>query len=152
MSAVASAIARSVVALPPEMVTNPSTPSRSAWSKHLKVRDSSRPVWLPASPINGRTADQAARSSACATAGTSLEPSSTIVRMWSSGRCSSSGSSTTQELVPITLKPRCGSTMSPSPDLCSRLTTMWHQRPRTATSTPGEHRTGTSTPAISAIR
>ena len=42
-SAVASAMARRVVALPPVMVTNPSTPSVTAWSKHLKVRDSSRP-------------------------------------------------------------------------------------------------------------
>ena len=36
-------MARRVVALPPVMVTNPSTPSVPAWSKHLKVRDSSRP-------------------------------------------------------------------------------------------------------------
>src|SRR4029453_1383305 len=54
-SAVASAMARRVVALPPVMVTNPSTPSVTAWSKHLNVRDNSRPpAWPPEAPISGR--------------------------------------------------------------------------------------------------
>jgi hypothetical protein len=45
-------------------------PVGGVWSKHLKVRDSSRPSPPPAA-ISGRAADQAARSAADATAGTS---------------------------------------------------------------------------------
>ena len=44
--------------------------------------------------------------------------------------------------------PRCGTTMSPSPDACRRLITMLHSRPRSASITPGEGRIGTSTPAM----
>src|SRR6266516_1443382 len=56
-SAQTSAIPRSVVALPPVIVTNPSIPSVSAWSIVLNVRDSSRPVSVSRAPISGRAAD-----------------------------------------------------------------------------------------------
>ena len=49
-------------------------------------------------------------------------------------------------------RPRCGTMMSPSPDLCMRLRIMWHRRPWSASSTPGDGRIGTSTPAKAAIR
>jgi hypothetical protein len=85
-------MARRVVALPPVMVTNPSTASVTAWSKHLKVSDSSRPPhWPPEAPISGRAADQAARSAAEATAGTGLAPSRYIACTCSSGTSRSSG-------------------------------------------------------------
>ena len=69
---------------------------------------------------------------------------------WSSGTERSSGSSTTQEVVPTIERPRCGTTMSPSPDLCIRLITMLQNRPRSASSTPGEGEIGTLAPAIAA--
>jgi hypothetical protein len=151
-SAAASAIARRVVALPPVMVTNPSTPSL-AWSKHLKVRESCRPLEAPpAAPTSGLAADQAARNSAVATAGTSLAPSRYIAWTCSSGTSRSSGSVTTQALVPTTDRPRWGRTMSPSPAGCRRLTTRSQSRPRSASSTPGDGRTGTSAPAMAASR
>ena len=106
------------MALPPVIVTSPSTPSVSLWSKVLNVRDSSRPVSAsPREPTSGRAADHAARRSASRTAGISLAPSEYIRSTWSSGTERSSGSSTTHELVPTTDRPRCGTTMSPSPDL-----------------------------------
>jgi len=126
------------------MVTRPSTPS-PAWSKHLKVRDSSLPVAAPAAPTSGRAADQAARTVAVATAGTNRAPSRNIASTWSAGTSRSSGSSTTHELVPTTERPRCGSTMSPSPARCRRLTTSPQRRPRSASSTPDTSVKGRST-------
>ncbi len=73
-SAQSSAMPRKVVALPPVMVTNPSTPSSSAWSIVLNVRESSRPLSASFEPISGRAADHAARNSAPATAGIELRP------------------------------------------------------------------------------
>ena len=54
---------RSVVPLPPVIVTKPSTPSVLAWSNVLNVRESSRPesAASPLEPISGRAADHAAR-------------------------------------------------------------------------------------------
>ena len=87
---------RSVVPLPPVIVTKPSTPSSTAWSIVLNVRESSRPESAASSfePISGRAADHAARNSAARTAGISFEPSSIIRCTWSSGTSRSSGSST----------------------------------------------------------
>ena len=139
-------MARRVVALPPVMVTKPSTPSVAAWSKHLKVRDSSRPPPVAEAPISGRAADQAARSAALATAGTSLAPSRYMAWTCSSGTSRSSGSSTVQALVPTIDNPRWGTTMSPSPAGCRRLTTRSHSRPTSASSTPVDGWTGTVAP------
>ena len=69
---------------------------------------------------------------------------------WSSGTDRSSGSSTTHEVVPTIDSPRCGTTISPSPDLCIRLITMLQNRPRNASSTPGEGAIGTLVPAMAA--
>ena len=121
----------------------------------LEGRDNSRPPPPPAPPVapmSGRAADQAARSAAEVTAGTSLAPSRYIAWTCSSGTSRSSGSLTVQALVPTIDRRRWGTTMSPSPAGCRRLTTRSHSRPTSARSTPGDGWTGTVAPAMAARR
>ena len=151
-SAVVSAIPRSVVPLPPVMVTNPSTPSVSRVIEALEG-----PAQLAARVGVARPDERAGGRPGGAALGRARPPGSassprrTIRSTWSSGTPRSSGSSTTHELVPTTDRPRWGTMMSPSPEAWSRLMTMLHQRPRTASITPGEGRIGTSSRPSRAI-
>ena len=147
-SAHSSAIPRSVVPLPPVIVTNPSTPSDSAWSYVLKVLESSRPLSAPVSPISGRAADQAARNRRRRDRGDQPRalldhPANMVLG--------------DLEVVGVLDRPRARADdrqralRHDDVAVAGAVQAVHHhvhRRPRTATITPGEGRTGTLTPAI----
>ena len=125
------AISRRVVSLPPDIVSRPSTPSRSRWSTTAWVRLTSRvSATAPAfsSWNSGRTPAQTRSARASRNPGTRRSPSSSI---WSTSSCVtgiSSGSAEWMSVVPITLTVRIGTRMSPSAGMVQRLITVFTSR------------------------